>query len=73
MQKPYIVLSQYPYECEIGSSPDISITHVLHERNATLPDMLEFCETFIRACGWDFQGELTIDKDEKVPPHASTH
>ena len=73
MQKPYIVLTQYPYECEIKSSPDISVTHVLHERNATLPEMLEFCETFIRACGWSFEGELIIDTEEKVPPYARTH
>jgi len=73
MQKPYIVLTQYPYECEIRSSPDISVTHVLHERDASLPEMLEFCETFIRACGWNIDGHLAIDTDEKVPPHASTH
>mgnify|MGYP000182646900 FL=1 len=73
MQKPYIVLSQYPYECEIGSSPDISVTHVLHERDASLPEMLEFCETFIRACGWTLDGSLIVQTEEEAPPHARTH
>ena len=50
----------HPYECELGSSPDTTLTLVIHDKDITLAEMYEQFEYFLKAAGYTPQ---TQDED----------
>lgn len=66
--KPYIIITQYPYECEEGSIPDVSLQHVMYEKDVGLSEMLGFFECFLKASGYNFNGNLVIDDPDTEWP-----
>ena len=57
--KPYIKFTCYPYECSLGSSPDVMIEHTILSRDLTRNELLEQFECFAKAMGYSFQeGEV---------------
>lgn len=69
MHKPHIIITQYPYECEEESTPDVSIQHVMYEKDVALSEMLEFFENFLRASGYSFTGNLVVDDQAQTWPN----
>tara|TARA_R110000764_G_scaffold202779_2_gene288017 strand:+ start:293 stop:478 length:186 start_codon:yes stop_codon:yes gene_type:complete len=42
----------YPYECELGSSPDTTLSLAIHDKDVTLEEMYEQFEYFLKATGY---------------------
>ena len=42
----------YPYECELGTSPNTTLSLVIHDRDISLSDMYEQFEYFLKAAGY---------------------
>lgn len=66
--KPHIIITQYPYECEEDSIPNVSLQHVMYEKDVGLSQMLEFFECFLKASGYSFSGSLVIDDPDTEWP-----
>lgn len=43
----------YPYECELGSSPDTTLSLAIHDKDVTLEEMYEQFEYFLKAAGYN--------------------
>lgn len=63
-KKPAYKFIQYPYECSLGSSPDVVIEHTILDRDCGLSDLLEVMEGFLKASGHYFTGRLDIVDEE---------
>jgi hypothetical protein len=42
----------HPYECELGSSPDTTLSLIIHDRDVTLEEMYVQFEYFLKAAGY---------------------
>lgn len=42
----------HPYDCELGSSPNTTLSLVIHDRDPSLSDMYEQFEYFLKAAGY---------------------
>ena len=42
----------HPYDCELGSSPNTTLSLVIHDRDISLPEMYEQFELFLKAAGY---------------------
>jgi len=47
----------YPYECPLGSSPDVTVRYVIHDRDLSLPDIREQFDYFLKAAGYSWEEE----------------
>ena len=69
-KKPAYKFIQYPYECSLGSSPDVLIEHTILDKDCSLSDLLQVMEGFLKASGHYFTGRLDIVDEEDESPKA---
>ena len=69
-KKPAYKFIQYPYECSLGSSPDVLIEHTILDKDCSLSDLLGVMEGFLKASGHHFSGRLDIVDESPVPYRA---
>jgi len=43
----------HPYDCVLGSSPNTTISLVIHDGDISLPEMYEQFEYFLKAAGYN--------------------
>jgi|TARA_R110000824_G_scaffold16272_2_gene67639 hypothetical protein len=61
IDKPSFKFTCYPYDCPIGSSPNVLIEHTVLSKDLTRSDLLEQFEYFMKAASYYFENNEHID------------
>ena len=66
MTKPAYKFISYPYECDLGSSPNTLIEYTIQDKDIDRDQMLEQFQYFLKAAGYQFNAGdyITVNNDE---------